>query len=182
MIEIEGYAVVSENDCIADAAGKMPASLHSEAEWAFFQAGLDACEVVVLGRKSHEVTPNPKNRRRLVMTRNVKTIQQENETLMFWNPEYEGLKTALSAWPITVRRLGVTGGQGVFDHFLTGPCPYTCFYLSRMKGVHLSNGQKVFSEIETNGYSASQYLVATGYFPRRGKILDARASLVAWSH
>ncbi|MEA2944849.1 MAG: hypothetical protein QOI40_179, partial [Alphaproteobacteria bacterium] len=38
---IEGYAIISADGMIADAAGRMPPALTIEADQAFFHAGLD---------------------------------------------------------------------------------------------------------------------------------------------
>ena len=64
-LEIHGYAIVSDDDRIADASGAMPEALRNEADWAYFQAGLDAADWVALGRASHEAAPNLRRRRRL---------------------------------------------------------------------------------------------------------------------
>jgi hypothetical protein len=44
---IEGYAIVSEDGMLANAAGIMPESLKFEADQHFFERGLDAADVVV---------------------------------------------------------------------------------------------------------------------------------------
>src|SRR4051812_36675988 len=49
-VEIHGYAIVSDNDCIADASGQTPDMLRNEADWAYFQAELNRSTVTVLGR------------------------------------------------------------------------------------------------------------------------------------
>jgi hypothetical protein len=51
---IEGYAIVSEDGMLANAAGVMPASLKFEGDQAFFERGIDGVYVVVHGRHSHE--------------------------------------------------------------------------------------------------------------------------------
>ena len=51
-VEIHGYAIVSRDDRIADAAGDMPESLRNDADWTYFQAGLDASDWVALGRSA----------------------------------------------------------------------------------------------------------------------------------
>jgi hypothetical protein len=85
---IEGYAIVSEDGMIANAAGIMPDSLKFEADRNFFERGLDAVDVVVHGRHSHERQPRSYLRRRLILTRQVPTIAADpsNEKALFWNP------------------------------------------------------------------------------------------------
>src|SRR5271169_3255695 len=46
MQEIHGYAIVSDDDRIADASGGMPTTLRNEADWAYFQAELDRADLV----------------------------------------------------------------------------------------------------------------------------------------
>ncbi|MEL7128543.1 MAG: hypothetical protein AAGK23_03260 [Pseudomonadota bacterium] len=183
MIDILGYAVVCEADCIADASGRMPASLKTEAEWAFFQNGLDACDAVVLGRKSHEVTPNPKARRRLVMTRGETAPRRLGQApTVLWNPDHADMQEALQLFETGINRLGITGGQGVFDYFLTGPSAYTHFYLSRIAGVLLSGGQTVFSDMREAGPTAEDCLSAAGYTATEHRQLDEVSSVVRWTH
>lgn len=181
MTRIQGYAVVCQNDCIADADGDMPNLLKTDAEWEFFQAGLDAADVIVLGRKSHEVTPNPKSRRRLVMTRGVSGAERAANGAVFWNPAGAALGDALALFECQVRQLAVTGGQGVFDHFLTGPDPYDQFFLSRISGARLRNGRKVFSNCRDLGLPAEAVLRDTGFAPGEARQLDAISSVVGWA-
>jgi dihydrofolate reductase len=179
-VKIEGYAVICDNDCIADANGEMPDSLRSEAEWAYFQDGLDAADVIVLGRKSHEVTPNPKRRLRLVMTGSVTTPHWEDERTVLWNPSAGRLDLALSLFPTPVDTLAITGGKLVFDHFLNHNGGFTCFHLSRMKDVYLRGGVKLFSALEDPSETPEHYLKSLGYAPTEWLRLDQQASVVRW--
>ena len=65
---IEGYAIVSADGMLANAAGVMPNSLKFEGDQAFFERGLDGVDVVVHGRHSHEQQRNSDLRRRLILT------------------------------------------------------------------------------------------------------------------
>ena len=56
---IEGHAIVSRDDRIADAGGAMPPGLRNDADWHNFQSALDEAAIVVLGRRSHVTAPNP---------------------------------------------------------------------------------------------------------------------------
>jgi len=71
---IEGYAIVSEDGMLANAAGIMPDSLKFEADRHFFERGLDGVDVVVHGRHSHEGQQGSDLRRRLILTRVIPTI------------------------------------------------------------------------------------------------------------
>jgi hypothetical protein len=68
---IEGYAIVSDDGMIANSAGVMPDSLKLEADRRFFERGMDAMEVSVHGRHSHEQQPRSKLRSRIVLTRRI---------------------------------------------------------------------------------------------------------------
>ena len=81
---IEGYAIVSAEGMIADADGVMPDSLKNDADQAMFTAGLDAADVVVHGRHSHEGQPNSPRRRRLVATRSVATRNAAARPISGW--------------------------------------------------------------------------------------------------
>ncbi len=71
---IEGFAIVSEDGMLADATGVMPDSLKFEADQRFFENGLDAVDVVVHGRHSHEQQPHSHRRHRLIVTRAVAAV------------------------------------------------------------------------------------------------------------
>jgi hypothetical protein len=126
-MRIEGYAVVGDDDRIADAAGQMPNALKNDAEWASFQDGLDAAEIIVLGRHSHDVTPNPRRRRRLVLTRSVERAERQGD-VVFWHPAGASLEDAVEAFGCPVQHIAEAGGQDVFDYFLRPPHRYTAFY------------------------------------------------------
>lgn len=179
-MQIEGYAVVCENDCIADSEGKMPDSLKSEAEWAYFQNGLDIADLIVLGRKSHDVTPNPKGRLRLVMTRAVTAPIVKHEGAVFWNPAHSSFSRAIELFEVNVDRVAVTGGKQVFDHFLQSELGYSCFHLSRMKNVYLPDGVKLFTSLEASCETPDELLQSLAYLPSERIELDAKASVVKW--
>jgi hypothetical protein len=66
---IVGFAIVSKDGMLANAAGVMPESLKFEADKKFFENGLDGVDVVVHGRHSHEQQPRSFMRKRLHGTR-----------------------------------------------------------------------------------------------------------------
>jgi hypothetical protein len=74
-IEVHGYAIVSEDDRIADADGVTPASLRNDADWSYFQSELDRAAVTVLGRAGHELNPNRRNRLRIVLSTSVRDLE-----------------------------------------------------------------------------------------------------------
>src|SRR5471030_1773913 len=96
---IEGYAIVSEDGMLADAAGIMPDSLKFEADKRFFERGLDGVDVVIHGRHSHEQQPHSDRRHRLVVTRTVPKLAPDPNypKALLWNPAGATLDEALAA-------------------------------------------------------------------------------------
>lgn len=179
-LRIDGYAVVGDDDRIADADGFMPDELKNDAEWQFFQAGLDACDVTVLGRKSHDITPNPKRRRRLVMTRSIADVEV-NVACILWNPAGATLDQALQAFDAPINSIAVAGGREVFDYFLKPPHRFSCFNLSRIYGVTLPDGVGVFTGVDPQkGVLAEHILKENGFQPGVRWILDSDVDVVAW--
>jgi len=76
---VEGFAIVSDDDRIADAHGRMPDALRNEADWRTFQAGLDRMDAVLLGRISHEVTPDRSGRLRIVVSAHADGIERRDD-------------------------------------------------------------------------------------------------------
>src|SRR5258708_17292249 len=103
---IEGYAIVSADGMLADAAGIMPAELKFDADQRFFEQGLDGVDAVVHGRHSHERQPHSHLRRRLVVTRRVPALAADpsNDKALFWNPAGASFADAWAA-------LGVPDGS-----------------------------------------------------------------------
>jgi hypothetical protein len=85
---IEGYAIISEEGMIANAAGIMPSALKFEADQQFFERGLDAVDVVVHGRHSKEKQRRSDLRRRVILSRRISSIASHpnNSKALFWNP------------------------------------------------------------------------------------------------
>jgi hypothetical protein len=167
-MDIHGYAIVSRDDCIADASGVLPRSLMNEADWTYFQAQLDQAAILVVGRASHVATPNRKGRQRLILSRAVKGLHEDREG-WWWNPD-------LVAWPDVVTRLGlmqariaVPGGQGAFDLFLR--IGFGVFHLSRAPRVMLPGGRKLFSGL-ADQETVETRLLAHGLRPGATRLID----------
>jgi dihydrofolate reductase len=176
---IEGYAIVSEDGMLADAAGVMPHSLKFDADQAFFEKGLDGVDVVVHGRHSHEKQRHSDLRRRLILTRSVSAIAADpsNKKALFWNPAGASLEQAMAVLGVAHGRVGVIGGTEVFGLFLDR---YDIFYLSRAPGVRLPGGRPVFPEVPAK--TPEDILTRHGLEPGRRQILDAEKELavVSW--
>jgi dihydrofolate reductase len=140
---IEGYAIVSEDGMLANAAGVMPDSLKFEADQIFFERGLNGVDVVVHGRHSHENQRRSDLRKRLILTHRVSAIASDpsNNNALFWNPAGASLDQALAVLGTPDGSIAVIGGTDVFGMFLDR---YDFFYLTRAPGVRLPGGRPVF--------------------------------------
>ena len=176
---VEGYAIVSQDGMLANAAGVMPASLMLEADQRFFEHGLDSVDVVVHGRHSHERQPRSALRRRLILTRQVAGLAADpsGAKALFWNPAGASFEQALAAIGTPNERVGVIGGTDVFERFLDH---YEVFHLSRAPNVQLPGGRPVFSEVPTR--TPEEVLAAHGLHPGQPQMLDAATGLavVSW--
>ena len=179
VFSIEGYAIVSEDGMLANAAGVMPDSLKFEADQAFFERGLDGVDVVVHGRHSHENQRHSDLRRRLVLTRSVPAIAADpsNRKALFWNPAGASLEQAMAVLGVSEGTVGVIGGTEVFGLFLDR---YQTFYLSRAPGVHLPGGRPVFPEVPAK--TPEDVLAHHGLKPGQRQVLDMEKGLevVSW--
>ena len=176
---IEGYAIVSVDGMLADAAGTMPESLKFDADQKFFEHGLDAVDVVVHGRHSRERHLRSPLRRRIIVTHRVPTIfvDPSQEKLLFWNPAGASFEETLSLLGIPYGSVGVLGGTDVFGLFLH--C-YDVFHLTRAPGVRLPGGRPVFPGVPAR--TPEEILAAQGLVPGPLQILDATKGLtvVSW--
>lgn len=166
-----GHAIVSDDDMIADAGGKMPPSLTNASDWAQFQRELDRAGAVMVGRKGHEAHPNKHARNRIVISSSAHGIEKRADA-WWWNPAQATLEEALAQAFPRGGIVAVPGGKGVFDLFLG--YGYDQFHLARARGVRLEGGIPVFSECKT-GRSAEEVLAAHGLVPTPAKVLDASA-------
>lgn len=177
---VHGYAIVSEDDRYADAAGRMPEALRNEADWRMFQAGLDRMDAIALGRLSHAATPNPKGRLRIIVSSTAASLEHRDDG-WWWNPAAARVDEMLKAVLPEGGAVGVPGGQGVFDLFLRHG--YSSFHLSRAGGVHLRGGIALFSACE-DGTAAEDVLKGRGLTAGPTELLDAdnAVTLTVWGH
>jgi hypothetical protein len=171
--DIHGYAIVCNEDCIADSENTLPPALMNDADWQYFQAELDKAAIVVLGRASHEATPNTKQRRRLILSRQVRGLTQKADG-WWWNPAHLAWADVADRLALGNQRVGVPGGQVAFDLFLR--IGFAAFHLSRAEKVTLVGGRKVFSGVGLS-QSAEQILVEGGLQPEAKRIIDAAADV-----
>jgi dihydrofolate reductase len=177
---IEGYAIVSSDDRIADASGEMPAALHNPADQAFLQGSLDRAALLVHGRHSHEGGPHAAQRKRLIVTRQIASLAPDpaHPNSLLWNPTGATLDQAIEMLRAPAGAIAVIGGTEVFSMFLP---LYDAFHLSRAARVTLSGGRPVFAEVGPNA-TAADVLTRHGLRPGARRDLDAAAgvSVVTW--
>ncbi len=177
-VEIHGYAIVSDNDCIADASGHTPEVLRNEADWAYFQAELNKSAVTVLGRLGHEANANPKGRLRMIVSSSSPGIERRADG-WWWDPGKLPWDQAIRTVLPQGGRVAVPGGRQVFDLFLK--IGYDAFHLTRAEGTHVPDGIPVFSGCRA-GRSAEAILSERGLTPGEQQVLDSagRVTLAIW--
>lgn len=176
-VDLIGLAIVSADDCIADAQGGMPEGLRHEADWCYFQAELDRADLTLLGRLGHERHPNTKHRHRLIVSSSANGLELRPDG-WWWNP------ASLPWAEVTARlmprggRVAVPGGRRVFDLALA--LGYHEFHLSRAARCFLPGGVKLFSDCSAS--SAEALLAQTGLQAGPTRWLDeaAEVSLCVW--
>lgn len=169
----EGHAIVSADDMIADAAGAKPAPLNHPADWARFQAALDAAALILIGRRSHEADPVRKHRPRLVASSQSPGLQRHPDG-WWWNPAVVTLAEALETAAPEGGVVAVPGGRLIFDMILQHG--FDAFHLSRRPDLTLPGGIPVFSAV-AEGRSAAAVLAEAGLRPAETEVLDSAAGV-----
>ena len=177
-IAIHGYAIVSDDDRIADAGGRTPDALRNDADWALFQSELDRADLVALGRLGHEANPNRRRRRRLVLSRSAAGLELRQDA-WWWDPMKTPWDAAAARLLPHGGRVAVPGGQGVFDLYLA--IGYDAFHLTRAHGVRLDAGRRLFCACGA-GVSAETVLHGAGLRADPPVTIDAAAdvALTVW--
>ena len=176
---IEGYAIVSEDGMLANAAGIMPESLKFEADRQFFERGLGQADVVVHGRHSHEQQALSFLRHRLIVTRQIPAIfaDSSNKKALFWNPVGASFEQALAALGTPAGTVGIVGATNVFGMFLDR---YDVFHLSLAPNVRLPGGRPVFPDVPAQ--TPEGVLARHGLNPGMRQVLDPSngVTLTSW--
>lgn len=177
--EIHGHAIVSDNDCIADADGRMPDALRNEADWARFQAELDSAVLVVLGRGGHDAHPNVRGRLRMVVSSHVAGVERREDG-WWWNPGQASLGEALRLAAPTGGKIAVPGGRRINDLFLS--LGFDAFHLVRKRGVVIPRGIPVFTRAWVAG-SAERLLASHGLHASHSEEIDPAngVTLTIWT-
>jgi dihydrofolate reductase len=172
---IEGFAIVSEDGMLADAAGVMPAALQLSADQRFFEAGLDRADVMVHGRHSQEQQRRSAERRRLILTHRVEALAPDpaNRRALLWNPAGASFEAAIAALGAEGAAVAVIGATDVFGLFLDR---YDSFYLTRGPSIRLPGGRPVFPGVPDQ--APEEVLAGHGLECAARQVLDDAANLV----
>jgi dihydrofolate reductase len=177
---IEGYAIVSKEGMIANAAGVMPDSIRNNADQTFLQSELDRAAVVVHGRHSHEGGPRSAHRKRLVLTRHIASLASDpaHPNSLLWNPAGARLEAALVRLGAANGGIAIIGGTEVFGVFLP---LYDAFHLTRAAHASIPDGRPVFPQVGPQK-TPENVLAGLGLKPGRRRDVDAAAgiSLTTW--
>jgi len=175
-----GYAIVSADGMLASAERVMPPSLKIPGDQKFFEAGLDAADLIVHGRNSYEDQPRSRARKRIFLTRSVVTPVRDpdNPNAVLWNPAHAAFEEAARVADVAAGTVAAIGGTTVFDMFLDR---YDTFYLSQAPHVHLRGGVPVFSGIPER--SPEDVLAAHGLKPATRRVIDTEhdVTVTAWT-
>jgi dihydrofolate reductase len=177
---IEGYAIVSADDMIADANGIMPKTIRNDADQRFLQTELDRAAAVVHGRHSHEGGPHAAARKRLIVTRAVAATAADTSrpNALLWNPGGASLEAALATLRADDGDIAVIGGTDIFGLFLP---LYDTFHLTRAARAAIPGGRPLFPHVGP-GATAEDLLMRQGLRagPRRDIDAAAGITLTTW--
>lgn len=177
---VEGYAIISADGMIADAAGAMPEAIRNKADQKFLQAVLDQAGVIIQGRHSHEGGPRAERRKRLILTRTVAATAPDSShaNALLWNPAGVPVEQALAAIGAVDGPVAVIGGTDVFGLFLPH---YDAFHLTRAAHAKIPGGRPVFPQVDAQT-APEQVLASAGLRPAPPCDIDAPAgiTLTTW--
>jgi hypothetical protein len=178
-LRIEGYVIVSADGMLANADRVMPDALKFEGDKHFFTAALDRADLIVHGRHSGEGQPNSPKRRRVVLTRNVRTLAPDpsNPKASLWNPSGASFAAACDFAGVPSGTAAIIGGPTVFGMFMDR---YDTFWLSLAPKVRLPGGEPCFPGVPQR--SPQQVLAAHGLKPGEAHLLDPNheVSVTPW--
>ena len=178
-LRIQGYVIVSADGMLAGADRVMPDELKFEGDKRFFNAALDAAELIVHGRHSGEDQPNSPRRKRIIVSRGVAALAPDpsNPKAILWNPTGASFEAACAAAGVGSGMVAIIGGPDVFGLFMDR---YDTFWLSQAARVHLPGGEACFPGVPER--SPQQVLAAHGLKPGEAQLLDVAndVSVTPW--
>jgi dihydrofolate reductase len=171
----EGCAIVSADGMLARVSGDHPTELTVEADQRFFEQKLEAADVIVHGRNSHENQRNSPNRKRIIATRKIASVKPDPASLnaVLWNPVGASIEDAAAHLGLRSGLIVVIGGTEIFDLFLDR---YDVFWLTLASRVNLPGGVPVFTGVPQT--SVDDILRRHGLAPAETRMLDAEKDVV----
>lgn len=178
-LDFEGLAIVSADGMLARASGRHPPELTIEADQRFFEQRLDAADLIVHGRNSHEGQRNSPNRKRAIATRKVASLAADptDARAVLWNPAGASIEDAAARLGVRSGLVAIIGGTEIFDLFLDR---YGVFWLTVAPQVTFGAGVPVFSGVPQT--SAEDVLRRHGLAPGETRVLEAArdVALTKW--
>ncbi|MBR1220471.1 dihydrofolate reductase [Bradyrhizobium sp. U87765 SZCCT0131] len=179
VLRIEGFVIVSADGMLANADRVMPQTLKFAGDQRFFDAALDAADLVVHGRDSYEDQPNSPRRTRIVLTRSVAALAPapDNPKATLWNPAGARFEEACEAAGVRAGTAAIIGGPAVFAMFLPR---YDTFWLSEAPQVRIPGGLGAFPGVPER--TPHDILRAAGLAPTDRQVLDVDGpvTVTAW--
>jgi hypothetical protein len=171
---VEGFVIVSAEGMLANAQHVMPDELKFEGDKAFFTAALDRADLILHGRNSYEDQPNSPRRKRLILTRQVRSVAPDpsNPNAIRWNPAGASFEAACKQAGIGAGTVAVIGGPTVFAMFMDR---YDVFWLSQAPRVRLPDGEPCFPGVPAR--SPQQVLTSHGLRAGQSQMLDPAADV-----
>jgi len=168
-LRIEGYVIVSADGRLANADNQMPDELKFEGDKKFFNAALDAADLIVHGRNSYEDQPNSPRRKRIILTRTIAAVAPDpsNPKATLWNPAGASFEAATANAGIGAGTVAIIGGPAVFGMFMDR---YDAFWLSLAPRVRLPDGEPCFPGVPIR--SPQEILALHGLNPGAAQMLD----------
>lgn len=167
---VVGYAIISEDGMVANSQGQMPSTLVIPADQKFLSEQLDRSNILVHARNSHENHPSSGQRKRLIVSRSVESLEtcDTYPNAVYWNPAGTSLEVAAWALGVSEGAIAVLGGPGIYRLFLPR---YNIFYLSRASNLQIPGGLAIFAG--DPGRSPESVLASNGMQRMKHEVLDA---------
>ncbi|MEM9572476.1 MAG: hypothetical protein AAF996_13510 [Pseudomonadota bacterium] len=177
--ELIGLALVCRNDCIADSLGQVPAGMRAIMRGAAFQAELNACDALIMGRAAYDAKILRDDRVRIIVTRDSKALEHK-EGGWWWNPEAMPLENMLKVVIPSGGRIAVRGGRQTLDYFLTNGLRR--LNICRAESVAIMNGYKLLDGCDRKT-TLDTVLRDRGLILAERQLIDLRApvSLSRWT-
>lgn len=116
-----GYAIISEDGMVANSHGQMPSMVIPE-DQEFLSEQSDRSSIFVHGRNSHENHPTSGQRKRLIVSGSVRSLEtcDTYPNAFYWDPAGTSLVGSVGAWCfIGVPSLGRIQNYAVRTQFIT---------------------------------------------------------------